>query len=106
MVYAIGMESNYAIDGHHIKTKPDRRFKKVADETGGGYYEIDKTADLEPAFTQVAKELHSQYVIGFTPTQLDNRIHKLSVKMKQPGLAARSRRSYVAAPDKFSVSEK
>jgi hypothetical protein len=28
------------------------------------------------------------------------------VKMKQPGLAARARRSYVAAPDKFSVSEK
>jgi hypothetical protein len=25
------------------------------------------------------------------------------VKMKQPGLAARARRSYVAAPDKFSV---
>jgi len=26
--------------------------------------------------------------------------------MKQPGLAARARRSYVAAPDKFSESEK
>jgi hypothetical protein len=45
-------------------------------------------------------------VIGFAPTQLDNRVHKLAVKMKQPGLSARARRSYVAAPDKFSVSEK
>jgi hypothetical protein len=54
----------------------------------------------------VAQELHSQYVIGFAPTQLDNRVHKLMVKMKQPGMTARARRSYLAAPDKFSVSGK
>jgi len=106
MVYAIGMESNYFNGQRMVKSKPDRRFKRVADETGGGYYEIDKTADLAPAFTQIAYELHSQYVIGFAPTQLDNRVHKLTVKMKQPGLVARARRSYVATPDKFSVSEK
>jgi hypothetical protein len=44
--------------------------------------------------------------MGFTPTQLDNRVHKLAVKMKQPGMTARARRSYVAAPDKFTVSER
>jgi hypothetical protein len=44
--------------------------------------------------------------MGFTPTQLDNRVHKLTVKMKQPGMTARARRSYVAAPDKFTVSER
>ena len=43
---------------------------------------------------------------GFTPTQLDGKVHRLAVKVKQPGLAARARRSYLAAPDKFSVSEK
>src|SRR5262245_27901580 len=106
MVYAIGMESNYFNGQRMVKTKPDRRFKRVADETGGGYYEVEKKADLAPAFTQIATELHSQYVIGFAPTQLDNRVHKLAVKMKQPGMVARARRSYVATPDKFSVSEK
>jgi Ca-activated chloride channel homolog len=106
MVYTIGLESNYFNGQRYVKSKPDRGLKKLSDETGGGFFELEKTSDLAPTFTRVAAELHSQYVIGFAPTQLDNRVHKLTVKMKQPGLAARARRSYVAAPDKFSVSEK
>jgi len=106
MVYAIGLESNYFNGQRMIRSKPDRGLRRIADETGGGYFELEKTSDLAPTFTRVAQELHSQYVIGFTPTQLDNKVHKLSVKMKQPGLAARARRSYLAAPDKFGVSER
>ena len=104
MIYAIGLESNYFNGQRMVKSKPDSGLRKIADETGGGYFELSKTADLAPTFTRVAYELHSQYVIGFAPTQLDNKVHKLAVKMKKPGLAARARRSYVAAPDKYSVS--
>jgi hypothetical protein len=43
-------------------------------------------------------------VIGFAPTQLDNRVHKLMVKMKPAGLTARARKSYLAAADKISSS--
>ena len=103
MIYAIGLESNYFNGERMVKSKPDRGLKKLADETGGGYFELTKTSELASTFTQVAAELHSQYVIGFTPTQLDGRVHKLSVKMKQPGMTARARRSYVAAADKFSA---
>jgi Ca-activated chloride channel family protein len=106
MVYAIGLESTYSNGQRMVKTRPDRGLKRLAEETGGGYFELDKASDLAPTFTQVAYELHSQYVMGFTPTQLDNRVHKLTVKMKQPGMTARARRSYVAAPDKFTVSER
>jgi Ca-activated chloride channel homolog len=106
MVYAIGLESNYFNGQRMVKSKPDGGLKKLADETGGGYFELQKTADLAPTFSRVATELHSQYVIGFTPTQLDNKVHKLAVKMKQTGFTARARRSYVAAADKFAVSGK
>jgi Ca-activated chloride channel homolog len=106
MIYAIGLESHYFNGQRMVRSKPDSGLRKIADETGGGYFELQKTADLAPTFTKVAQELHSQYVIGFTPTQLDNRVHKLMVKMKQPGMTARARRSYLAAPDKFSVSGK
>jgi Ca-activated chloride channel family protein len=106
MVYAIGLESNYFNGQRMVRSKPDRGLKRLADETGGGFFELEKTSDLAPTFTRVAAELHSQYVIGFAPTQLDNRVHKLTVKMKQPGLTARARRSYVAAADRFTVSEK
>jgi hypothetical protein len=51
----------------------------------------------------VAQELHSQYVLGFTPTALDGRIHKLAVRVKKPGMTARARRSYLAGAEKPSI---
>jgi Ca-activated chloride channel family protein len=100
MIYAIGLESMYFNGQRMTRTKPDRGLRKISDETGGGYFELEKSADLEPTFTRVAQELHSQYVIGFAPTQLDGRVHKLAVKMKQPGLTARARKSYVAVAER------
>ena len=52
---------------------------------------------MQPTFTRVANELHSQYVLGFTPKQLDGKVHRLAVRVKRPGLNARARKSYVAA---------
>jgi len=100
MIYAIGLESRYFDGQRMVRSRPDSGLKKIADETGGGYFELTKTAELAPTFTRVAQELHSQYVIGFTPMSLDGKVHKLAVRMKQPGMTARARRSYVAASDK------
>jgi len=96
MIYAIGLESHYLT----ITTKPDRGLRKVADETGGGYFELTKTSELSSTFTRVAQELHSQYLLAFTPAMLDGKIHKLSVRVKKPGMNARARRSYLAGTDK------
>jgi len=106
MVYAIGLESNFFNGQRMVRSQPDSGLRKLADEPGGGYFELKKTADLAPTFTRVAQELHAQYVMGFTPTQLDGRVHKLTVKTRPPGTTARARRSYVAAADKFSIVEK
>ena len=100
MIYAIGLESQFFNGQRTVRSKPDGGLRKIADETGGGYFELTKTADLAPTFTRVAQELHSQYVLGFTPTALDGKVHKLAVKMKQPGMTARARRSYLANGDK------
>jgi Ca-activated chloride channel family protein len=99
MVYAIGLESNYFNGQSRVRTKPDRGLKGLAEETGGGYFELDQTSDLAPTFTRVAQELHSQYLLGFTPEVLDGKTHKLLVRVKQPGMTARARRSYVASAD-------
>src|SRR4051794_21304433 len=106
MIYAIGLESVYFNGQQRVRTKPDGGLRKIADETGGGYFELTKTAELAPAFTKIAQELHSQYVIGFAPTLLDNKVHKLMVKMKQPGMSAQARRSYLAAGDRTSGAGK
>lgn len=99
MVYAIGLESNYFNGQSRVRTKPDRGLKSLAEETGGGYFELDQTADLAPTFTRVAQELHSQYLLGFTPEVLDGKTHKLAVRVKQPGMTARARKTYVASAE-------
>jgi Ca-activated chloride channel family protein len=96
MIYAIGLESQFL----NTRTKPDRGLRKVADETGGGYFELTKASELSSTFTRVAQELHSQYVLGFTPMTLDGKVHKLLVRVKKPGMSARARRSYLAGNDK------
>ena len=106
MVYAIGLESNYFNGQRMVRSEPDSGLRKIADETGGGYFELKKTADLAPTFTRVAQELHAQYVMGFTPSQLDGKVHKLSVRVKKSGMTARARRSYLAAADKYNPAPK
>jgi Ca-activated chloride channel family protein len=76
--------------------RPDEGLPKIAAATGGGYFELTSTDDLSKTFTRVADELHHQYALGFTPTKLDGKMHTLDVRIDQPGLAARARRSYLA----------
>jgi Ca-activated chloride channel family protein len=100
MLYAIGLESVMAIGGRQQRTRPDRGLKKLAEETGGGYFELKRTDELGPTFTRVAQELHSQYVLGFEPTQRDGKVHKLDVRVKKAGMTARARKSYLASTGK------
>ena len=103
MIYAIGLESEFPIaPGRMQRTRPDRGLRRLADETGGGYFELKKTTELAPTFTRVAAELHSLYTIGFNPTLLDNKEHRLDVRMKQAGHAGRARKSYIASADRLS----
>ena len=102
MVYSIGLESEYFNGMRVVRSRPSRDLRKISDETGGGYFELQKTDELAPTFTRVAQELRSQYLIGFAPVALDNRVHKLEVKVNKPGMTVRARKSYLAAPDKPS----
>ena len=99
MVYSIGLESEFFNGMRVVKTRPSRDLRKISDETGGGYFELLKTADLAPTFSRVAQELRSQYLISFAPVALDGKVHKLDVKVNRPGMIVRARKSYLAAPD-------
>jgi Ca-activated chloride channel family protein len=98
MIYGIGMQTEYFNGQRRVRSNPDRALKRMADETGGGYFRLDDTDQLTSTFTRVAQELHSQYVLGFVPQTLDGKVHKLTVQVTKPGLVARARKTYVAAP--------
>jgi Ca-activated chloride channel homolog len=97
MVYAIGLAGETLSYGRLTRTRPDPSLKKLAGETGGGYFELSRTDQLTSTFTRVALELHSQYVLGFQQVARDGKIHLLEVRVKKPGMTARARKSYVAS---------
>src|SRR6478672_5412663 len=76
--------------------KVDAGLPKIAAATGGGYFELNSANNLGATFRRIADELHRQYALAFTPQNLDGKTHKLEVKLKQPDLVARTRKTYVA----------
>ena len=99
MVYGVGLVNEFFNGQSKQRSAPDRGMKKLSEDTGGGYFELKRTADLNETFTRVAQELHSQYVLGFSPETLDGKVHKLEVRVKRAGLIARARKTYVASPN-------
>jgi Ca-activated chloride channel family protein len=93
MIYSVGLQSTIL----HTTTHPDKGIRKLAEATGGGWFELTKAADLNSTFTRVADELHRQYVLGFSPALLDNKIHQLDVKVMKTGMTVRTRKTYLAS---------
>lgn len=72
-----------------------RRYLQELAEFSGGLV-FDGKDDLRYAFEQVAKELASQYSIGYYPSNLkgDGKFRKIQVKVKRPGLVARTKAGF------------
>jgi len=76
----------------------DSEMKKLAGETGGRVIEVGNKMDkLKEAFDQIARELRSQYNIGYTPSNstLDGTFRKVEIRSKQ-GYKIQSRSGYYA----------
>ncbi len=107
MVYAIGLSTTVlrgrsgggigAMTGSMTSVRPDPGLSMVAEDTGGGYFELSRAENLATSFTEVAEELHHQYAMGFEPAKLDDKMHKLEVKVKKNGMKIRARKEYFAA---------
>jgi Ca-activated chloride channel family protein len=101
MVYALGFADVQRRPGKDPKiVPPDSGLRRLADDSGGGYFEIRDTEKLGEVFTRVAEELHRQYWLGFAPPARDGKVHKIAVKVKRPELTVRARQSYVAPPSR------
>jgi Ca-activated chloride channel family protein len=111
MIYGVGMRSRSSrpmmpgpgpggLQAALTADLPDPGLARVAEETGGGYAEIRFGEDLGAAFTRVADELHSQYLLGFAPPKRDGKTHDIDVKLAPRGLTARARKSYVAPKER------
>jgi VWFA-related protein len=70
--------------------------QRLAEETGGGYFEVSSKHTLGDIYTAIEDELRSQYSLGFTPDKDSPGYHKLHVGVKDKGLIAQARSGYYA----------
>ena len=72
-----------------------RKYLKDLAESSGGLM-LDGKSDLNYAFEQIARELASQYSIGYYSSNVRNdaKFHKVQVKVNKPGLVVRTKNGY------------
>jgi len=78
--------------------EPDDAIERLTRDTGGGFVDVDARWAHQAPFTDIMLDLHSAYLLGFTPQTLDGRVHDLSVEVRRPNLKVKARQTYVAEP--------
>jgi VWFA-related protein len=81
----------------------DREMKKLSEETGGRVIEVgNKYEKLKDAFDQIARELRSQYNVGYTPTNRakDGTFRKVEIHTKDKNYKVQARSGYYAIATK------
>jgi len=62
--------------------------EQIATRTGGHFFEAKKKDALEDIYNQIADELRGQYLLSYTPDQVDTEgdFHKIVLKAKKDDL--------------------
>ena len=105
IVFAISTKAGLsgAVPGVEMGTPKDggdRELERLAAETGGRAFFIGDRINLERAFSRVARELRSQYIVTYKPTrEFDGTYRRIEVKLAgdRDGVKVRTRRGYTAA---------
>jgi Ca-activated chloride channel family protein len=89
----------FGVQAGQVDSSEDKNLKKLAEDTGGRAFFTGTTLELERGFANVTKELRSQYLIAYSPsnTNLDGKMRTIEVRV--PGkkdLKIRTRKGYPA----------
>jgi VWFA-related protein len=95
-IYAVGVTSRYIERGKSIVRQPDPILRTIAEDTGGAYVFAATDSDFPRLFVPMIEELHQQYMLGFTPSRADGRLHSLNVTIRRPNVRIRARKQYLA----------
>ncbi len=76
----------------------DSVLRKLSDDTGGRVLQVNKTKDAAAAFQEIANELRTQYLIGYTPTNTKHNgaFRKIRVSVDNSDYKVLARRGYYA----------
>jgi VWFA-related protein len=72
--------------------------EKIAERTGGRYFEAKKKDNLDDIYASIAEELRGQYLLTYTPDVVDKEgaYHKIALKASKGDLVVVTREGYYA----------
>ncbi len=73
----------------------DKFLKRVADDSGGRFLEIDDVSSMEKEFGRVVEDIRSRYLLTYYPTGVaEEGWHELDIKLRNRKAELRARRGY------------
>jgi VWFA-related protein len=84
--------------GYSESGKYDKVLQRIADATGGRWFEPFEVTDVSNAFGQIQADLRSQYALAYRPADFkhDGRYRTIEIMAEHKGLKVHSRHGYYA----------
>lgn len=84
--------------GYSESGKYDKILQRIADATGGRWFEPFQVTDVANAFSQIQADLRSQYALAYRPEDFkhDGRYRTIEILAEHKGLKVHSRHGYYA----------
>ncbi len=97
----------FGVQAGQVDSDEDKNLKRLAEDTGGRAFFTGTTLELEKGFASVTKELRSQYIIAYSPSNDDFNGKFRQIEVKVPGkkdLKIRTRKGYDAVLNRNGLS--
>lgn len=98
IIYSIEVSDRMYYPARGMFYSGDSVLKKLSDDTGGRVIEVKANRDVSRAFQEIADELRTQYLLGYTPTNTrhNGAFRKLQVKVRNQDYKIQARHGYYA----------
>ncbi|HYY58354.1 MAG TPA: VWA domain-containing protein, partial [Pyrinomonadaceae bacterium] len=113
-IFAISTKAGFSgtvpgVEAGQVSDRGDRDLEKLTAETGGTAFFTGDVLALERSFTKISKELRSQYIVTYKPSndRYDGSFRRVEVKLApgRDGMKVRTRRGYRASSDSVTASQ-
>jgi Ca-activated chloride channel family protein len=107
-IFAISTKAGFSgvvpgTEAGQVADRGDRDLVKLCEETGGTAFFTGDMLALERSFTKISKELHTQYIVTYKPTNdhYDGSFRRIEVRLanKRDGMKVRTKHGYTAIAD-------
>jgi Ca-activated chloride channel family protein len=98
----------FGVQAGTVDRKEDKAIKRLAEDTGGRAFFTAEVIELERSFTMIARELRSQYLIVYDPTnsKFDGKFRQIEVKLpNHKDLKVRTKKGYNAIPTRTTSAK-